>query len=90
MTAIMGGFTVFAGGKALAAQRRKPTTGREALIGSIATVRSAFDEQGRGAVHTAGETWNATIASGSPIPAVGDRVKIESRQGYTLVVRKVS
>jgi membrane-bound serine protease (ClpP class) len=89
MTALMGGFTVFAGGKALAAQRRQPTTGREALIGSTATVRSLFDEQGRGSVHTAGELWNATLASGSPAPVVGDRVTVEGRQGYSLLVRKV-
>ena len=88
MTALMGTFTVFAGGKALAAQRRQPITGREALIGSTATVRSAFDEQGRGAVHTAGEMWNATLASGSPAPIPGDRVTVEDRQGYMLVVRK--
>lgn len=90
MTAIMGAFTVFAGGKALAAQRRQPTTGREALIGSTATVRSLFDEQGSGAVHTAGETWNAVLAPGSQSPSVGDRVQIESRRGYTLVVRKIA
>lgn len=88
MTALMGAFTVFAGGKALAAQRRQPSTGREALIGSSATVRSLFDDAGRGSVHTAGELWNATLASGSPSPAVGDRVTVEDRQGYTLVVRK--
>lgn len=88
MTALMGAFTVFAGGKALAAQRRQPTTGREALVGSSAIVRSLFDEQGRGSVHTAGELWNATLAGGSPAPAVGDRVMVEGRQGYTLIVRK--
>ena len=90
MTALMGGFTVFAGGKALAAQRRKPTTGSEALIGSTATVRGLFDEQGRGAVHTAGELWNAILAPGSASPAVGDRVTVEGRQGYTLIVRKTN
>ncbi|MGB5051780.1 MAG: nodulation protein NfeD [Caldilineaceae bacterium] len=88
MTALMGAFTVFAGGKALAAQRRQPITGREALIGSIATARGLFDEQGRGSVHTAGELWNATLASGSPSPELGDRMVVEGRQGYTLIVRK--
>lgn len=88
MTALMGSFTVFAGGKALAAQRRQPISGREALIGSTATVRGLFDEQGRGSVHTAGELWNATLASGSPAPVSGDRVIVEGRQGYTLIVRK--
>lgn len=88
MAALMGGFTVFAGGKALAAQRRKPFTGQEALIGSTATVRSLFDEQRRGTVLTAGELWNATLASDSPVPAIGDRVTVEGRQGYTLTVRK--
>lgn len=87
MTALMGAFTVFAGGKALAAQRRHPTTGREALIGSAATVRTPFDESGRGTVLTAGELWNAQLAQGSGVPVAGDRVTIEGRQGYTLVVR---
>ncbi|MCL4833721.1 MAG: nodulation protein NfeD [Caldilineaceae bacterium] len=89
MTGLMAAFTLFAGGKALSAQRRQPITGREALIGSSATVRSAFDEQGRGTVHTAGELWNAALASGSPTPAIGERVTIEARQGYILLVRKV-
>lgn len=89
MTALMGAFTVFAGGKALAAQRRQPITGREALIGSGATVRGVFDEEGRGSILTAGELWTAVLASGSPVPGLGDRVTIEARQGYILVVRKV-
>jgi len=88
MTALMGAFTVFAGGKALTAQRRQPITGRESLIGSTATVRGLFDEQGRGSVLTAGELWNATLAPGSPSPAIGDLMTVEGRQGYTLVVRK--
>jgi len=87
MTALMAGFTLFAGGKALAAQRRKPMTGQEALIGSTGAVRSIFDEQGRGTVLTAGELWNAVLAPGSGTPAVGDLVTIEQRQGYILVVR---
>jgi membrane-bound serine protease (ClpP class) len=89
LAASMGLFTFFAGGKALAAQRRKPYSGREGMIGKSAEVRKAFDESGHGTVFVAGEHWNALLKSvgpNEPRPAVGELVEIESIQGYTLVV----
>lgn len=83
-------FTVFAGGKALSAQRRQPHTGSEGMIGKTAQVREAFDGSGRGTVFFAGERWNAvlqTLEADEPRPALGDLVEIEGRQGYTLIVR---
>jgi membrane-bound serine protease (ClpP class) len=89
LAASMGLFTFFAGGKALAAQRAKPYSGREGMIGKTAQVRKTFDEEGRGTVFFAGEHWNALLKSvgpNDPRPVVGDLVEIQAVQGYTLVV----
>lgn len=89
LAASMGLFTFLAGGKALAAQRRKPYSGREGMIGKTAEVRKSFDESGHGTVFIAGEHWNALLQSIGPTdprPAVGDLVEIQAIQGYTLVV----
>lgn len=87
----MGAFTLFVGGKALAAQQRQTATGSEGLIGSLATVRIPFDENGRGTVLIAGELWNAQLhkapASDRPALAAGDLVNVAAREGYTLIVR---
>jgi membrane-bound serine protease (ClpP class) len=90
MAVTMGLFTFFAGGKALAAQRRQPHTGSESMIGKTARVRMAFDEHGRGNVLYAGERWNAMLEKVVPEeegPQVGDLVEITGRQGYVLLVR---
>ena len=58
----MGAFALFVGGKAVAAQRLATSTGSEGLIGSTATVRIPFAEDGKGKVLIAGELWNARPA----------------------------
>ena len=87
----MGAFTLFVGGKALAAQQRQTATGSEGLIGTLATVRIPFDENGKGTVLIAGELWNAQLytvpASDPPALAAGDLVNVAAREGYTLIVR---
>ena len=87
----MGAFTLFVGGKALAAQQRQTATGSEGLIGTLATVRVPFDENGKGTVLVAGELWNAQLytvpASDPPALAAGDLVNVAAREGYTLIVR---
>ena len=80
----LGGFAMFAGGKALAAQRRPVATGGEALIGMSATVRSAFAAGETGSVFVAGEWWNADLKSGAV--DAGERVTVLDRRGYTLLV----
>ena len=86
----MGAFALFVGGKVVAAQRMGTATGSEGVIGSLATVRVPFAENGRGKVLLAGELWNAKlrgVSSGEAEPAgVGDQVKVEAREGYILVV----
>ena len=70
--------------KALIAQRRPQTTGREGLIGEAGTALSSIDPEGK--VFTHGEYWDA--CSDTPI-AAGDRVVIEAVDGLQLKVRKV-
>ena len=86
----MGAFAFFIGGKVVQAQRRGTGTGSEGLIGSLATVRTPFSEDGKGKVLIAGEIWNAQLRGASsdeaPAPDAGDQVKVEEREGYTLFV----
>lgn len=82
-------FALFAGGKALAAQRRKPLTGGEGLMGARARVRMPFDEHGQGTVFVAGELWNAVLEDGAESPPEpGTPVEVVGRKGYTLIVRR--
>ncbi|PKO24049.1 MAG: hypothetical protein CVU38_00770 [Chloroflexi bacterium HGW-Chloroflexi-1] len=80
-----GGFFAFAISKALAIQRRQPTTGMEGMIGQTAEVRKALELVGK--VLAAGELWTAESESG-PI-AVGERVVITGHEGFRLRVRKM-
>lgn len=83
---LMVGFTIFAGSKALIAQRRQPVTGSEGLIGQPATVKTAFHADEVGSVFVAGEWWNAKLESGQVDE--GDQVTVVARDRYTLVVRR--
>lgn len=86
----MGAFALFVGGKVVAAQRLGTATGSEGVIGSLATVRVPFADNGRGKVLLAGELWNAQLRRASSDEAepaeVGDQVTVEGREGYILVV----
>ncbi len=86
MAGLMGGFILFAGGKALAAQRRQPYSGMEGLINQSATAKIAFGSGETGSVFLAGEWWNAELESGSV--EAGERVTVVGQRGYTLIVRK--
>lgn len=77
----------FAVRKAWQARRAKPVTGEEGLLGSIGTVKVALEPQG--SVLVWGERWQATSASGQPIPA-GERVRVTAVEGLHLKVEKVS
>lgn len=77
-------FFAFAVGKALSAQRRRPVTGAEALIGSRAEVRTALAP--RGQVFLNGELWQAEMTEGSA--PVGAQVEVTGRQGMRLLVRR--
>ena len=79
-----GAFFAFAVAKALAAQRRRPTTGKESLIGKTAEVRQALTPDGM--VFVNGELWHADSESGS-IPA-GETTIVTGQEGFRLHVRR--
>lgn len=80
------------GGFALSVLRRKPTTGREGLVGKVGTVRRALDPDG--IVFVAGELWQATAPGGSAaaLPPIAERipVTVTGLDGLRLLVRRAS
>jgi len=82
MAVIMG----FGFRKILQAMKKQPTTGAEAMIGSIGIVKTALEPTG--SVFAQGERWRATSADSQPI-AVGAKVKIIKIEGLHLTVKKV-
>jgi membrane-bound serine protease (ClpP class) len=78
-------FVLFVVGKGFRAQKRRPVTGPEGLIGERGEATSALDPDGRVFVH--GESWRARAAS--PIEA-GAPIVVESVDGRELRVRRAS
>ena len=83
---VTGLFFAFAIAKAVQAQRKPATTGREGLVGQLARTRTALDREGT--VLVKGELWDA-IAVDEPI-ALGECVEIMAVDGFVLHVRKAS
>jgi membrane-bound serine protease (ClpP class) len=83
---LLGVLVLLAGRKALAAYRNEPVrTGYEELPGEIAEARSFLDPDGK--VFLQGAIWRARLGDGEARVAMGDRVRVESVDGLTLVVR---
>lgn len=80
-----GGFFIFVVAAAARAHRRRPVTGREALLGSVGQARTRLDPEGM--VFVAGELWTAR-AKDQPI-AEGERVLVVGMEGLRLVVTRV-
>lgn len=77
-------FFLFAVGKGIAAQRRQPATGSEALIGESGIALSKFGGNLLGQVKVHGEIWNAECPEGEIKP--GARVVVTGLKGLNLVV----
>ncbi len=77
-------FFAFAIGMGIKAQKRKPTTGVQGIIGEIGEVSQDLRPEGTVKVH--GETWNATSLDGNLKKGV--KVKVESIVNLKLKVRK--
>ncbi len=86
VTAIMGIFFLAVARLVARSQTSKPVTGREALIGEIARVRSPLAP--RGMVWVDGALWEASVAEGT-VP-VGERVEVVAVDGLHLRVRPVT
>ncbi len=81
---VTGGFFAFVVAKAVAIQRRQPTTGAEALVGATAVARTDLSPQG--AVFLKGERWEAEADDG-PIEA-GTKVRVKAVEGFRLRVTR--
>jgi membrane-bound serine protease (ClpP class) len=86
---ILAGFVVFASRKALQAHRDEPVrTGWEEVVGSVGDVREPLNPSGQ--VFVGGALWRARPADEGIEIGVGNRVRVESVDGLTLVVRPVA
>ena len=81
----LGAFIVFALSFAIKAQTRKPTTGKEGLVGERGKVHKDIDPEGSVYVH--GEYWDAM--SDEPIMK-GENVEVVGVDNLTIKVRKIS
>ena len=82
VTATVTAFFVFAVGMGIRAQRRKPATGSEYLVGVSAVSLESFRD-GRGQVSCEGEIWNAVSSAAI---RKGDALTITRVEGLTLHV----
>ncbi|MDH7499286.1 MAG: nodulation protein NfeD [candidate division NC10 bacterium] len=78
------GFFVFVVAKGLGIQLRKPTTGKEGLVGEIGVARTRLDPEGQIAVR--GEIWTAWC---DEAVEVGEKVRVVEVVGLKLKVEKV-
>jgi membrane-bound serine protease (ClpP class) len=78
-------FMLMVGYLVLRAQKRKPTTGLEALVGEIGEVKVALDPAGKIFVH--GEYWTAEAETQI---AAGEKVRVNGFEGMCLKVDRVS
>jgi membrane-bound serine protease (ClpP class) len=75
--------------KVVRAHRDEPVrTGWEEVVGSVGDVREPLDPSGQ--IFVGGALWQARLADSGSEVGVGNRVRVESVDGLTLVVRPVS
>ncbi|MBM2840590.1 MAG: serine protease [Bacteroidetes bacterium] len=79
-------FFVFAIGMGIRAQRMKPTTGIEGIIGEMGEAITNLDPEGQVRVH--GEIWKAVSSEGKV--KVGSRIKVERVESLQLTVRRAT
>jgi len=77
-------FFAFVIAKALRAQKPRPVTGKEGLIGRRGVVKTRLDPEG--VILVAGERWRATADEG-PVE-VGEEVEVVEVEGFRLRVRR--
>jgi membrane-bound serine protease (ClpP class) len=79
-------FFLFVVGMGLKAQRAKPISGTEGMIGETGETISELNPVGRVLVH--GEIWNAKTLGG--IISAGEKIKVTAVQNLTLQVERLS
>ncbi len=88
MGALLGGFIAFAVERSVRAQRRPVMTGWEEMVGAAGEVRDALDPQGQ--VFVEGALWRARSSDPASRIGRGYRVRVESVDGLTLIVRPLT
>lgn len=84
-TLLIAGSAVVIGWLIIRGQRRRPFSGRQALVGSVAEVRSALAPEGM--VYVNGEYWSARVAGEVRAePQPGDAVEVVAVHGLKLTV----
>ena len=79
-------FFAFVIGMAMKAQRRKPATGSEGLVGEIGTVQADLNPEGK--VHVHGEIWSA-VTDGEKLKK-GTKVVVTKLVNLKLMVKKAN
>jgi membrane-bound serine protease (ClpP class) len=82
---LLGAFFAFMVQRAVRARREPVKTGHEELVGALADVRVPLTPEGQ--VFTQGALWRARAIDGAAGLRAGDRVRVESVDGLTLLVR---
>ncbi len=67
--------------------RRRPATGRSALIGMVGTVKIGIEPGKPGQVFVDGERWKAILADGTSAISAGTSIAVTKVDGLTLTVR---
>jgi membrane-bound serine protease (ClpP class) len=80
--AVTAGFFLFVIGMGLKAQRRKPVTGAESMVGETAVAFDELNPSGKVIIH--GEIWNAVSVSGRV--SIGEKLRIKQVKNLTLFV----
>jgi membrane-bound serine protease (ClpP class) len=84
-TAVTALFFLFVIGMGLKAQRLKPFTGSESMIGEGGEAKEELNPLGMVFVH--GELWQAESVSG--VISQGEKIRVKSMKGFKLFVEKV-
>lgn len=82
---VLGGFLAFAIQRTVLAHRRPVMTGSEEMVGAVGEVREPLDPLGQ--VFVEGALWRARPAGEGGTLGRGYRVRVESVDGLTLLVR---
>jgi membrane-bound serine protease (ClpP class) len=85
VVATTAGIFVFAVSAGVKAQRRRPATGADGLVGEAGVVRATLAPEGQ--VLVRGEIWRAVAADGTPV-GEGERVRVVGIDGLTLRVMR--
>jgi membrane-bound serine protease (ClpP class) len=82
---VLGSFFAFVVQRAVRARHEPVHTGHEEMVGALAEVRVPLAPDGQ--VFTNGALWRARAVDGAGQLRTGDRVRVESVDGLTLLVR---